>query len=280
VIPTEALVPLQTLRRTEFYNDWGKRNEIVFSLGINLGVTGGRFRYLALNNGERSGPHSVEVLDFLAQVVPHIQNALRLQERLGDLGNFRGVLNHLTLPVFLIDADCHVREMTNPAKKLSQLREGITLDVRNRLRLEAEFQTTLADEIARLTTAAVTPFRLFRLRRNPESKERVALLMRANSNLLLFDRTFLLVVLQATPVETGQEIAGLYRLTPAETKFVRTLVETGSLDLTIEILEITRNTARTQMASIYSKTGTHRQGQVIQLFSFLGRVTQMGDDRF
>lgn len=278
IISGESVIPLTKLRRTEFYNDWGRRNNVVFSIAVHIGAHGGLFRYVALNRGEQSGTYSDDVFEVLALVVPHLQNALRLQERLTLLGDLGRVLDHMTLPVFLLDTDCHVREMTKQAELHATSDAGLNLSPKNRLSLTSA-PKRLSDELNALASSDLTPFRLFEIPDPQEYKTSVGLLIRQSTRIILADSTFLLVVLTPTPdiSSTFSEISRLYGLTPAEGRFVRTLITAGSLDLAIEVLGISRNTARTQMASIFRKTGTRRQGQVIQLFSFVGRITHLAD---
>ena len=281
IIPSEAIVPVERLRRTEFYNDWSRKNEIVYSIGIHLGIENNRFRYLALNRGDRSGPHSSEVLKYLALLVPHIQNAIRLHAKLQELGDLNLTLDHLTIPVFLIDEDCHVSAMTRAAKRmLANALSPLKLGARNRIVGRTRNGTMLADELSSLIHSPLVPFRLFRFSSETPQFRSVGLLVRNESRGVFSARSFLIAIF--TPEfddSTGvRALAALYRLTSAETRLVQGLVSTGSLDLTLESLGVSRNTGRTQMASVFAKTGTSRQGQVIRLFSQIANFTQMGDE--
>ena len=72
--------------------------------------------------------------------------------------------------------------------------------------------------------------------------------------------------------------AQLYDLSPAETRLAEALVNSGSHDGAMKILGISRNTVRAQMASIFRKTETARQGELIRLFTKIATFAQMCDD--
>ena len=63
------------------------------------------------------------------------------------------------------------------------------------------------------------------------------------------------------PVET---LRSLYRLTRAEAKLVSSLIRDLSLDAIAEDFGISKHTIRNQLKSVYEKTGTHRQAELVR----------------
>jgi DNA-binding CsgD family transcriptional regulator len=63
----------------------------------------------------------------------------------------------------------------------------------------------------------------------------------------------------------------MFGLTPAEARLACRLAEGASLDDVAEALGIVRNTARVQLRSVFAKTGTRRQGELIALLARLAR---------
>jgi DNA-binding CsgD family transcriptional regulator len=61
------------------------------------------------------------------------------------------------------------------------------------------------------------------------------------------------------------ELAQLFRLTAGEARFVRTLVQRRSLQKASATLTISPETARRHLKSVFEKTGTHSQSELIQL---------------
>lgn len=77
-------------------------------------------------------------------------------------------------------------------------------------------------------------------------------------------------VLFITDPDRGQSPADLlcgdlYDLTAAEVRLVSTLLEHSGLTAAADVLGISRNTAHSQLASIFQKTGTRSQGELLRL---------------
>ena len=69
-----------------------------------------------------------------------------------------------------------------------------------------------------------------------------------------------------TPAEV---LRTLFRLTPAESKLARSVLNGHSLSEAAELGGVSRETAKSQMNAVLSKTGTRRQGELIRLLSRL-----------
>jgi DNA-binding CsgD family transcriptional regulator len=271
---------LAKLKQTEFYADWGRRNDVVFTIAANLNLNNKAFFYMALSNGERRGSHSAAIAELMALLIPHVRRATHLQMRLLEVGALGSALDALTIPVMFLDSGCRVLEMSRLAEEVLRRRDGLELR-RGAVELPANpANASLQREVHEFFKEDGPSGRMFRIPR-PSNGEFIAVLLKPGQRQFALSpgKVILMLIDPNGQSKDGLTLASaLYRLTPAEGAFVRILVETGSLDATIEIRRISRNTARTQMASIFRKTGTNRQGQLIKLFSTVGRITQMGDD--
>ena len=58
-----------------------------------------------------------------------------------------------------------------------------------------------------------------------------------------------------------------FRVTPAEAKLIAHLVDGLTLTAAAGALGVSRNTARAQLSSIFTKTGVNRQNQLVKLVS-------------
>ena len=63
----------------------------------------------------------------------------------------------------------------------------------------------------------------------------------------------------------GQTLADLFGLTPAECRLALLLADGRAPTEITDILGVSRNTLKSQLASIYQKTGTSRQAQLVRL---------------
>lgn len=67
------------------------------------------------------------------------------------------------------------------------------------------------------------------------------------------------------PIIPSATLARLFGLTPAESLLASELARGASLDEAATNLSISRNTARTQLQSVFMKTGVNRQGELVRM---------------
>ncbi|RLQ20710.1 hypothetical protein DWB85_16400 [Seongchinamella sediminis] len=68
-------------------------------------------------------------------------------------------------------------------------------------------------------------------------------------------------------VPSQSRLIETFGVTPAEAKLITHLVDGLTLTAAAEALGVSRNTARTQLSSIFTKTGVNRQSQLVKLVS-------------
>ena len=71
-------------------------------------------------------------------------------------------------------------------------------------------------------------------------------------------------------------LTALYDLTPAEARIAAALTRGATLQVAAQAQGIGISTARTHLAQIFSKTGTHRQSQLVALLSVVGAPARGG----
>jgi DNA-binding CsgD family transcriptional regulator len=93
----------------------------------------------------------------------------------------------------------------------------------------------------------------------------------ASQNLLFDEGGPELVLLLQGPVRdcspSQSRLIEVFGITPAEARLVARLVDGLTLTAAAEALGVSRNTARTQLSSIFTKTGVNRQMQLVKLVS-------------
>ena len=65
-------------------------------------------------------------------------------------------------------------------------------------------------------------------------------------------------------------LAKIFRLTPSEAKLASIIARGVPPDIAARELKISRDTARNQLKSVFIKTDTHRQSQLVALLSQVG----------
>jgi DNA-binding CsgD family transcriptional regulator len=80
------------------------------------------------------------------------------------------------------------------------------------------------------------------------------------------------VLLVVTPVDraavpTAEVLQGLFDLTPAEARVARGISEARTVEVLAGTLGVSRETVRTQLKSVLTKTGLSRQQELISLLA-------------
>jgi DNA-binding CsgD family transcriptional regulator len=83
-----------------------------------------------------------------------------------------------------------------------------------------------------------------------------------------------LAELERIPVPSERVLQKLFQLTPAETRLARSISSGDTLEEAARTLGIKVCTARTQLASIFAKTGTNRQSQLTVLLVHVAHVPE------
>ncbi len=277
------LLPGDVLEQSEFYADWLKPQDVRFGFGACLLKEGRHSMFYSLLHSKAYSTDETQDLELLRLLVPHMQRAAKLHVHLLGLEEQRDDLeeavNLLSVGVIMLSDRGEVLMMNRRAQRILAARDGLALAGRrvtaaaqgDREHLARAIAATLAMAGGGPTTAAgavaisrpsgLRPYALMVTpcmgnRENPSSLSlivpaaRVALFLRDPED-------------QSAP--SDDLLKALYGLTPAEARLASALAEGGSLDKVAEQLAITKETARSQLKSVYSKTDTHKQGALIRL---------------
>ena len=273
---TEQLVPFDTLRRTEFYNDLLKHFDIPHALAAQLERTAERFANLAIYRGLRAGPFSVEALELIRTLRPHIRRAYRLHTHLAATLHtnlsLQAALDCMRIGVVLLDKNLKIVTTNRAADRLLAAKDGL-LATREGLRAES---TAESAELHRLVgtscSMAVDPARSCGGVMDVTRRQKPALhLMISPARGLDLDKDCVVraIVFVTDPAERvrplPETLQQRYELTPAECRLAMLLADGRTLSQIAEMLGVSRNTLKSQLASTYSKTGTSRQSDLVRI---------------
>lgn len=196
---------------------------------------------------------------------------------------WRQWLDGLTTPIFIVGTNRRVIDMTQQAAKLIERQARFHINGKHQLCSSERGENPEIDRAIQALGATSAPGKRVISAKSPSGTGKAVLVITREPNSPWQARNrqrFSLAYLEPkVPSQDAITLAASpFGLTKAEIHLVTTLIATGSLDMAIEDRGVTRNTARTQMASIFAKTGTSRQGQVIRLFSQFANFTHMGDE--
>jgi DNA-binding CsgD family transcriptional regulator len=274
VCTSESLSPISELTGTEFYNDFTRPYDVKHGM---FGVVANQSDSLANVSVFRSpaaGPFSDPQLEILRLITPHVQRALAIHFRLGDLQSralgFENAIDMIQSGVILIDVNGNVLTMNRSANRHVSAAKGLRLRVgklcavqgpeseRLMALIDGAVKTTVGDghsaggtmlvsrPVGRPLSLTVAPLRVAR---RPE--EPAAVIFIADPD----ERTEL----------PGDLLRRGYGLTVAECRLALLLVEGQSLNQVAAQTRVSVLTLRTQLKSVFAKTGVKRQGELIQL---------------
>ena len=273
--------PSSAFRDTEFYTDWlAPQDHMKAASGIRFDVDAHNTVFVCWHYEPRHAP----VYDRLAETVlkaakPGLLDAIRsaamLRQGLEATPKLGPMIERIDGAALLVDADRHIRE-ANAEASVAMVRGDILTGAGNLLALrDPAAQRWLEEAVAQLSAGKHPGFstatfaageRVFRVSvtRAPEYGE-------PGSPLLIRPRPQLLVVVQLL-VGTSLRLDGnglrlAFGLSGAETRLCEILANGRSLAEAADMLHISEGTARQRIKTIFQKTGTHRQGQLIALVS-------------
>jgi DNA-binding CsgD family transcriptional regulator len=278
VIEGEEIWPHNLFYRSTFYNEFLRRFDVCQMACIASGRTGNIFEALSIYRGPLDGGFGPEVFATLKILAPHLQTALsmrrmlaKLESRVMDLEN---ALDFVTTGLVLLDAHGKCLLANKTAKALLDQRNGLFLS-------HGTLSTTSTIESAALhevISSAISPTHGF-----DHQRKRATLISRKNARSLQLltaplrrehgsgsGRAVALLFISdpeqkaAAPSEILQVLFGL---TSAEARLAIALLDGRSLSEAAECHNVSLETVRSQIKSLFQKTGTRRQGELVRLLA-------------
>ena len=277
--------PKREFLQSVFYNEFLKQFDLCSVASVGMGSIPGRFDVLSIYRGHGDQEFSPEDAAFLGILLPHLQTALETQRRLAALesriDDIESAFHLLKSAVVLLDSTSRVVLANEGARSILGQEQGISLK-NSRLITQSQHEaTTLRDLIAK--AAATTRFKglggggAMPVRRvgkkplqllvSPLRSERAALPGGAVVAVFLNDPELNLTI----PAEVLRTLFGLTR---AEARLAISLFEGHTLSEAAELNHVSRETVKSQIASVFLKTGAGRQSELVRLLARLPLINQ------
>jgi DNA-binding CsgD family transcriptional regulator len=274
------------LRRTEFYNDYLKPQDYFYSYGGTIEKSKALLSYLTAMRPAKAGgfgPREIELLEFL---MPHMDCALKIHSKISGLETRAlaadSALDAFPCGVLMLDSRGRLLFMNRNAQSLLAQQDGLEWTAGALVASEQGSSARLRARLAAaLQTAAgngVLPGSRFSILR-PSLRRAYEVLIaplpsparaqpEANASVLIF-----LTDPDSQPVPSADALRQFYSLTPAEARMAVALVQGRSVEEAAEEFSVSVHTARTQVKSIFAKTQTRSQSELMRLLmSSLARI--------
>jgi DNA-binding CsgD family transcriptional regulator len=269
---------LKTLEFYDYLNTYGVSDLIGFDVHDKQSHIRLRLRLVRIGDAPA---FSQDDRTRLESIVPLMNNALKLYSVYAHNSFiekfYEELLGSMDIASVIVNAKLEVLSANQKAKQLFSSRDGVCMR-RNLFRCSASSdQKKLEDACHELLKRPSDDEQIRHTSRisidrtSSDTKWDVHIRTVASQNLLFDEGGPELVLLLQGPVRdcspSQSRLIEVFGITPAEARLVARLVDGLTLTAAAEALGVSRNTARTQLSSIFTKTGVNRQMQLVKLVS-------------
>jgi DNA-binding CsgD family transcriptional regulator/PAS domain-containing protein len=273
---SQEICSFEELSRSEFYNDYLRANGIgphalwgVLENSRSRIVNVGLYRSLRRPYGDKD----IELLRFLA---PHIVRAFRLHLHLSELkaraDNLHHAMDQVAIAIILLGDQGRILHTNHKAGQLLAENDGLKM-VQGRLQAErasenSELEHLFVQAQATSRGTGLGPGGAISISRR--LRPALHALISPVRNVALDSATPVhAVVFVSDPSQKVRPPAvilrALFGLTPAESRLALLLCDGHTPPQIADLIGVSTNTLKTQLTSIYRKTGTSRQSQLVRL---------------
>lgn len=287
VITEDVLLSRRELRRSEIYCDLLAPSDFPHVMFSWLEKKSTSFMTLAIEGSKQHGAFEAEAMRRLQEALPHVMRSMRIRSALGSARQQRAALldaiNSLPLGVIFLDestrplwmnteAELLVRSGTAITTRAGYLRAAVAEDdchlqsALSRL-LNRDHSLTAAGEIVALRRRQRTRTGITITMTPIDGAERLDIPSRAAAMLMIVDPS-------RSALPKTEIVARALNLTPAEAILAQVLFNEPSLREAAAALNISINTAKTQLKAIYAKTGCNSRASLAKamLLVFMGQA--------
>lgn len=290
IISSSQHVDQKELRKSEYYNDYLCPQDKVYSIGVFLLKDDSHSLVLGTQRGKRADAFGAEELRLMNILVPHVTRAVQVHRKVhavtaekeqaqGTLDQMRiGVIltNRFGTPLYLNRAAellmtqdvglgiFHKKLAVHSPSETVQLLQLIfdASQGQNGVAIGGDMRITMPNRIDFLH-CVVTPV-------SPEISFMMNIAIGTDCVAVFLSRPG---GLQLSP----KRLVTLYKITPAEARLAARLAALRTVEEAAEDLGISVSTARTQLKTVFGKTGTRSQSELLMLLA-TGAQAHLADE--
>jgi DNA-binding CsgD family transcriptional regulator len=257
-------------RGKPFYQEWAEPSGLPWWAAIGLRV-GSEYWSVPLLRTARQGAFTPEDAQRLALLAPHLERVIGFAQRIaaGQNDGRLDVLERLGCGCIVLDWSGMVARCNGAAEEVFGhdliVRQGqlIARDPASNQRLQTLIQRSVRSE----TSSAAMRVSIKRMNASPLLVE--ALHVSSGISELFYNNTAVLMIEGARTRHSlsATEIREAFALTHAEAKLAVLVGSGHEVSQAAAELGIGKETARSQLKSVFAKTGTHRQAKLVSLLA-------------
>lgn len=288
VVTLQELMPDTELLGCEYYRCYLEPIGVRHILGADIGAPDAFQARLRLGRGPDEKPFDANDKTLCATIVPHLERAIDIHARLNRMASerdlFAGAVEQLAVGTILLDEHGKFMQANQLAAQIISERDGLQI-ASGQLELAShaqhrEFKEALQlalDNARNKRPAVVQALRVQR----PSGRPDLGLMLRLVPQYQWAEGQHVpaIAIFISDPDQVGepsqQILAQLFGLTRAEAALATQLSRGLSIQEAAEVLHVSPHTARTQLKSVFAKTGVSRQAELIRLI--VKSVATMGN---
>lgn len=283
---SSEFVQNREFRTTEIYNDFFRNYDLFYGLGSNIAKSDSLIARIGIHRAYSQGEFSQKEKQLLISLLPHLQRAFKLSRHLEEMKSLRigmeEALYHSTSPLILLDEYGKVIFTNQRAEMLIAGDNGLFIH-NNQLATISTKETRQLDRLVQEAVATgshkgVGSGAALRLSA-ANGEQRYNLLVtpypdHSASHLGLNHRICAAVFIHDSK-QTGRlpadVLKAIYSLTPSEIRLAEAILDGLSPADAASKFGVSVNTTRTQLRSLFAKTDTKRQPELVRLLIGLTR---------
>lgn len=278
VLLEQDISTAQERQRLPYYQEFLRRHQMGWWAGVCFDANG-RDWCLAIPRFDDQGAFSREDARVLSAIAPRLGPLLALAEKLGEAraAGAIDVLTRLQTPALIVDVFGRCLRVNEFAERLfdedfylSQRRPRAR-DADSNARMQTLLDRACAFHVGSVFADAPEPIVIRRSGSHPLVVE--ALPVRSSFADAFSSAAALVTItdIASHPAPPEKLLGTMFGLTPAEARFAATLASGAAINEAAETHHITRETARSRLKTVFAKTQTGRQAELIALLSRLAR---------
>jgi DNA-binding CsgD family transcriptional regulator len=275
---SEVIAPY---RHLEFYVDWMRPNELEDGLFVRLTGEPRPACFIVAAPGRTESFDTPERMKLVSGLVPHLQQALRTQDKLAVLANrtveLAGALDVVRHGAILVAGEHLVMNLNSAAERILRAEDGLYMQsgriAATSTRAEQELHCAIQNALAAEPSTVRTGRSLTCVRPSGKRPYVIHVLPshRRHADEPLRHPMALVLIIDPDdePEPTVALLRRLYRLTEAEAAVAIHVMRGADLKEISEELSISYTTVRTHLQHVFDKTDTHRQAELVRLLLVL-----------
>lgn len=279
---SELVMPREQLQRSDFFNDY------VRPMGGYRGLIAIPYRretfdsFITVCRGERDPDFNEAEIATLDEIVPHVTRALRIKLQLNAadarVAAALGAFDQIDAGVAIVDRELRLVAINQRLEQILVGHDGFVLSHKALAASDRKSAEALSDVVWRAASddPRIASGRTILLRRPSARPPWSVTVRRLDARHALVDPGLVVLLvedLMRTPGQIEPLLNAIFGLTPREASLAAALARGKDLADAAEALGVTLGTARVYLKSIFAKTHTRRQAELVGLILRLTRFS-------